>query len=76
MANLLKRWVESDKRELKRLGKIADKVESYADEFGALSAIFHRRLSSRLSLYTQRLRRFAICQFLPILNKIKLFPNL
>ena len=37
MANLLKRWVESDKRELKRLGKIADKVESYADEFGALS---------------------------------------
>ncbi|WGN88856.1 preprotein translocase subunit SecA [Ligilactobacillus faecis] len=37
MANILKKWVESDKRELKRLGKIADKVESYASEMEALS---------------------------------------
>lgn len=37
MANLLKTWVESDKRELKRLGKIADKVESYAAEYEKLS---------------------------------------
>ncbi|KRM18334.1 preprotein translocase subunit SecA [Ligilactobacillus hayakitensis DSM 18933 = JCM 14209] len=37
MANLLKKWVESDKRELRRLGKIADKVESLADAMAALS---------------------------------------
>ncbi|KRL04843.1 preprotein translocase subunit SecA [Liquorilactobacillus oeni] len=37
MANVLKKWVESDKRELKRLGKIADKVEAYADDMAALS---------------------------------------
>lgn len=37
MANLLKTWVESDKRELKRLSKIADKVESYAAEYEKLS---------------------------------------
>jgi len=37
MANFLRKWVESDKRELKRLGKIADKVEAYADTMDALS---------------------------------------
>ncbi|WP_195701854.1 preprotein translocase subunit SecA [Companilactobacillus futsaii] len=37
MANPLRRWVESDKREVKRMGKIADKVESYADEYSKLS---------------------------------------
>ncbi len=38
MANVLKKWVESDKRELKRLGKIADQVEAYANDMEALSA--------------------------------------
>ncbi|PWF99417.1 preprotein translocase subunit SecA [Levilactobacillus bambusae] len=37
MANLLKKWVESDKRDLKRLSKLADKVGSYEAEYAALS---------------------------------------
>ncbi|MCK8611696.1 preprotein translocase subunit SecA [Apilactobacillus nanyangensis] len=37
MANILRKWVESDKREVKRLSKIADKVEAYADEISKLS---------------------------------------
>ena len=37
MVNVLKKWVESDKREIKRLSKIADKVEAYADKMAALS---------------------------------------
>ena len=37
MANVLKKWVESDKRELKRLNKIADKVEAFAADMEALS---------------------------------------
>ncbi|MDN6215255.1 MAG: preprotein translocase subunit SecA, partial [Lactiplantibacillus plantarum] len=36
-ANILKRWVESDKRTIRRLDKIANKVEAYADEYGKLS---------------------------------------
>ena len=37
MANFLKKWVESDKREIRRLSKIAKKVEAYADDMAALS---------------------------------------
>lgn len=37
MANILKKWVESDNRELKRLAKIADKVEAYAQDMAELS---------------------------------------
>ncbi|MCI1893595.1 MAG: preprotein translocase subunit SecA [Lactobacillus sp.] len=37
MPNVLKKWVESDKREVTRLGKIADQVQSYEDEYAALS---------------------------------------
>jgi preprotein translocase subunit SecA len=37
MVNVLKKWVESDKREIKRLSKIADKVEAYAKKMSALS---------------------------------------
>lgn len=37
MANILKKWVESDNRELKRLTKIADKVEAYAQDMAKLS---------------------------------------
>ncbi|AVW09618.1 preprotein translocase subunit SecA [Lactiplantibacillus paraplantarum] len=37
MANILKRWVESDKRIIRRLDKIANKVEAYADEYAKLS---------------------------------------
>ena len=70
MANLLKRWVESDKRELKRLGKIADKVESYADEFGALSddelkaktEEFKKRYQDGESLDDLLPEAFAVCR--------------
>ncbi|WP_242363649.1 preprotein translocase subunit SecA [Limosilactobacillus antri] len=37
MANILKKWIESDRRELRRINKIADKVESYAKEMEELS---------------------------------------
>ncbi|GAA6115486.1 preprotein translocase subunit SecA [Apilactobacillus kunkeei] len=37
MANILRKWVESDKHEVKRLSKLADKVEAYADEISQLS---------------------------------------
>lgn len=37
MANVLKRWVESDAREVKRMGKIADQVISYEDEYADLT---------------------------------------
>lgn len=37
MANILKRWVESDKRVIRRLDKIANKVEAYADEYAKLN---------------------------------------
>ncbi|WP_413476667.1 preprotein translocase subunit SecA [Latilactobacillus fuchuensis] len=37
MANFLKTWVESDKREVTRMGKIADKVQQYEDEYSNLS---------------------------------------
>ncbi|UDM31832.1 preprotein translocase subunit SecA [Lentilactobacillus laojiaonis] len=37
MPNLLKKWVESDKRELKRIDQLANKVGAYADEYSQLS---------------------------------------
>ncbi|WP_125572297.1 preprotein translocase subunit SecA [Lacticaseibacillus songhuajiangensis] len=37
MPNLLRKWVESDEREVKRLGKTADKVIGYEEEYAALS---------------------------------------
>jgi len=37
MANILKRWVESDRRTLRRLSKLADEVGAYADEYAKLS---------------------------------------
>lgn len=37
MANILRKWIESDRRELRRINKIANKVESYADQMASLS---------------------------------------
>lgn len=37
MANILRKIVESDRRELRRIDKIADKVETYAEEYGNLT---------------------------------------
>src|SRR5699024_4267012 len=70
IANLLKSWVESYKRELKRLGKIADKLESYADKFGALSddelkaktEEFKKRYQEAESLDDLLPEAFAVCR--------------
>ncbi|USS90068.1 preprotein translocase subunit SecA [Fructilactobacillus carniphilus] len=35
--NVLKKWVESDNRRIKQLGKIADQVSSYSEEYRELS---------------------------------------
>ncbi|WP_429970648.1 preprotein translocase subunit SecA [Fructilactobacillus sp. Tb1] len=35
--NVLKKWVESDKRRVKQLGKIADRVSAYSDEYSKLT---------------------------------------
>ena len=37
MANILKKIVDSDKRELKKFEHLADKVEALADDFAALT---------------------------------------
>ena len=37
MANILKKWIESDRRELRRINKIANKVESYAKQMSELT---------------------------------------
>ena len=37
MANFLRKIIESDKKELRRLEKIADQIEGYADKFAALT---------------------------------------
>ena len=37
MANVLRKWIESDRNELRRLDKLADKVESHAKEAAASS---------------------------------------
>ncbi|ANZ63220.1 preprotein translocase subunit SecA [Secundilactobacillus paracollinoides] len=37
MPNVLRKWVESDKRELRRISKWADQVNSHAEEYAALS---------------------------------------
>lgn len=36
MSNIIKKLVENDKKELKKLHKMAQKVESYEDEMAAL----------------------------------------
>ncbi|KRN04176.1 preprotein translocase subunit SecA [Holzapfeliella floricola] len=37
MANILKRWIENDNHEVKRISKIADQVDALSKEFEALS---------------------------------------
>jgi len=51
MANVLKKWVESDKRELKRLGKIADQVEAYAND---MEALYDEELKAKTPEFKQR----------------------
>ncbi|APX72307.1 preprotein translocase subunit SecA [Companilactobacillus allii] len=54
MANPLRKWVESDKREVKRMGKIADKVESYAEDFSKLS---DSQLQAKTPEFKERLKK-------------------
>lgn len=37
MANILRKWIESDRRELRRIDKIANKVDSYAKTMAAMT---------------------------------------
>ncbi len=37
MANVLKKWIESDRRELRRIDKIANRVERYANQMSKLT---------------------------------------
>ncbi|MCH4008803.1 preprotein translocase subunit SecA [Companilactobacillus sp.] len=54
MANPLRRWVESDKREVRRMGKIADKIEAYADDFSKLS---NEELQAKTPKFKERLKK-------------------
>ncbi|KRK63742.1 preprotein translocase subunit SecA [Companilactobacillus tucceti DSM 20183] len=54
MANPLRKWVESDKREVKKMGKIADKVESYADAYGKLT---DEQLQAKTPEFKERLTK-------------------
>ncbi|KID41678.1 preprotein translocase subunit SecA [Fructilactobacillus fructivorans] len=49
--NLLKKWVESDKSELKRLGKLADKVSSYSEQYRKLD---DKELQAKTPEFKQR----------------------
>lgn len=54
MANPLRRWVESDKREVKRMGKIADKIEAYAEPYSKLS---DEQLQAKTPEFKERLKK-------------------
>ena len=70
MANILKKWVESDKREVKRLSKIADRVGSYSrqyrklsdDELKAKTPEFKKRYKNGESLNDLLPEAFAVCR--------------
>lgn len=53
MANILKKWVESDARELKRLGKKADKIEALKEEMEQLN---DEKLKAKTTEFKERLR--------------------
>ncbi|MFD1464878.1 preprotein translocase subunit SecA [Lapidilactobacillus mulanensis] len=53
MANILKTWIESDKREVTRMGKIADKVEALADDMAKLS---DEELQAKTPVLKQRIQ--------------------
>lgn len=53
MANILKKWVESDARELKRLGKKADKIEALKEEMEQLN---DEKLKAKTTKFKERLQ--------------------
>lgn len=70
MVNILKKLYDSDKRELKKIEKLADKVEGYADEMSKLSDAqlqaktpeFKKRLEDGESLDDLLPEAFAVCR--------------
>ncbi|EEU21721.1 preprotein translocase subunit SecA [Lactobacillus mulieris] len=70
MVNILKKLYDSDKRELKKFEKLADKVEGYADEMSKLSddqlqaktPEFKKRLENGESLDDILPEAFAVCR--------------
>ncbi|KRN94431.1 preprotein translocase subunit SecA [Pediococcus stilesii] len=53
MANILRKWVESDARELKRLGKKADKIEALKEEMEQLNDV---ELKAKTPEFKERLQ--------------------
>ena len=53
MANILRKWIESDRRELRRLDKIANKVEGYAKQMDELT---DEQLQAKTPEFKQRLK--------------------
>ncbi|MGM9908040.1 preprotein translocase subunit SecA [Limosilactobacillus sp.] len=54
MANILKKWIESDRRELRRINKIADKVDSYAKTMAAMT---DEQLQAKTPEFRQRYQK-------------------
>ena len=54
MANILKNWIESDRRELRRINKIANKVDSYAKQMAALT---DEQLQAKTPEFRQRYQK-------------------
>ena len=54
MANILKKWIESDRRELRRINKIANKVESYAKQ---MSELTDEQLQAKTDEFRERYKK-------------------
>ncbi|MBB1080362.1 preprotein translocase subunit SecA [Limosilactobacillus sp. STM2_1] len=54
MANILKKWIESDRRELRRINKIANKVESYAKQ---MSEMTDEQLQAKTDEFRERYKK-------------------
>ncbi|MEY8294015.1 preprotein translocase subunit SecA [Limosilactobacillus caviae] len=54
MANILKKWIESDRRELRRINKIANKVESYAKQ---ISELTDEQLQAKTDEFRERYKK-------------------
>ena len=54
MAHILKKWIESDRRELRRINKIANKVESYAKQ---MSELTDEQLQAKTDEFRERYKK-------------------
>ncbi|WP_295729580.1 preprotein translocase subunit SecA [uncultured Limosilactobacillus sp.] len=53
MANILRKWIESDRRELRRINRLANKVDKYAD---AMSKLTDEELQAKTPAFKERLQ--------------------